>query len=125
MRNGPASILLPSCSIRHSGQGETWGFGGAPVEHVETHAAHVFRGDRLQNQEGRSLPYLDFRRSKSAGLCLKKNWPSTGLSHPISIDVIEVRGEPVLRMALSGTGLAVTADGAGRIDGQLARRLAR
>ena len=28
-------------------RGETWGFGGQPVEHIETHAAHVFLvGDR-------------------------------------------------------------------------------
>jgi hypothetical protein len=43
-------------------RGETWGFDGQPVEHIETHAAHVFLvGDRaFKMKKAVKLPYLDF-----------------------------------------------------------------
>ena len=43
-------------------RGETWGFDGQPVEHMETHAAHVFLvGDRaFKMKKPVKLPYLDF-----------------------------------------------------------------
>ena len=43
-------------------RGETWGFGGQLVEHIETHAAHVFLvGDRaFKMKKAVKLPYLDF-----------------------------------------------------------------
>ena len=43
-------------------RGETWGFAGQPVEHIETHAAHVFLvGDRaFKMKKAVKLPYLDF-----------------------------------------------------------------
>ena len=41
--------------------GHVWGFPRAAVEHIETHAAHVFLcGDRFQNQEGCKIPLSRF-----------------------------------------------------------------
>jgi uncharacterized protein len=42
--------------------GDTWGFPGSAVEHIETHAAHVFLcSDRaFKIKKNVKLPYLDF-----------------------------------------------------------------
>jgi aminoglycoside phosphotransferase family enzyme/predicted kinase len=109
--------------------GETWGFGGAPVEHVETHAAHVFLvADRaFKIKKDVSLPYLDFSTVEKRRAVLEEELAiNRSFAPDIYIDVIEVRGEPVLRMRrFPAQALLSRQMAQGRIDGQLARRLAR
>ena len=69
-------------------KGETWGFPGEPVEHVETHAAHVFLvGDRaFKIKKDVKLPYLDFSdAAKAARASWRRNSRSTASSRPTSI----------------------------------------
>jgi aminoglycoside phosphotransferase family enzyme/predicted kinase len=82
-------------------RGETWGFGGQPVEHIETHAAHVFLvGDRVfKMKKPVKLPYLDFstieRRKSVLEHELEINRP---FAPSVYLRIDEVRGEPVLVM---------------------------
>lgn len=107
---------------------ETWGFPGAAVEHVETHAAHVFLvADRaFKIKKSVKLPYLDFstlerRRAVLAHeLAVNRTWAPA-----IYREVIEVEGEPVLVMNRFDQR-DVLADRVDRhgIDAALAARLA-
>lgn len=82
-------------------RGETWGFGGQPVEHIETHAAHVFLvGDRaFKMKKAVKLPYLDFstieKRRAVLAHELEINRP---FAPSVYLRTDEIRGEPVLVM---------------------------
>ena len=54
--------------------GDTWGFDGQPVEHIETHAAHVFLvGDRaFKMKKAVKLPYLDFSTAEKRKAVLER-----------------------------------------------------
>jgi uncharacterized protein len=81
--------------------GETWGFPGRCVEHVETHAAHVFLvADRaFKMKKDVKLPYLDFSTVEKRRAVLEKEFD---INHAFAPDIYigtgEVRGEPVLVM---------------------------
>lgn len=87
-------------------KGETWGFAGAHVEHVETHAADVFLvGNRaFKIKKPVRLPYLDFsdaeKRRKVLEDELEINRP---FAPDLYLQVAEVRGEPVLVMRRFGS----------------------
>lgn len=82
-------------------KGETWGFPKAPVEHVETHAAHVFLvADRaFKIKKPVKLPYLDFsdraKRREVLGAELDINRRH---APELYLGLNEVLGEPVLVM---------------------------
>jgi aminoglycoside phosphotransferase family enzyme/predicted kinase len=109
-------------------KGETWGFPGAAVDHVETHAAHVFLvGNRaFKMKKDVKLPYLDFstidlRRAVIAHE-LEINRPN---APEIYIGTAEVEGEPVLVMKRFAAQdvLAKVAERA-RLEDTMATRLA-
>ncbi len=82
-------------------KGETWGFPGEPVEHVETHAAHVFltghRAFKIKKQV--KLPYLDFSTVEKRRDVLAAELEINRVFAPdIYLHTDEVRGEPVLVM---------------------------
>ncbi len=82
-------------------RGDTWGFDGQPVEHIETHAAHVFLvGDRaFKMKKAVKLPYLDFSTIEKRKAVLDQELAvNRGFTPSLYIGVIEVLGEPVLAM---------------------------
>lgn len=82
-------------------KGETWGFPGQPVEHVETHAAHVFlTGDRaFKIKKDVTLPYLDFSTPEKRRATLGVELEINRLFTPdLYLRLEEVLGEPVLVM---------------------------
>ncbi len=82
-------------------KGETWGFPQAPVEHIETHAAHVFlAGDRaFKIKKEVKLPYLDFSDKEKRRAVLADEMAINRTFAPdLYLEVREVRGEPVLAM---------------------------
>ena len=82
-------------------EGETWGFGGQPVEHIETHAAHVFLvGDRaFKMKKAVKLPYLDFSTLDKRKAVLDHELAvNRGFTPSLYIGVMEFLGEPVLAM---------------------------
>ncbi len=82
-------------------KGETWGFPGAAVEHIETHAAHVFLvADRaFKVKKPVKLPYLDFSTLERRRAVLAREFAINRAWAPsIYREVIEVAGEPVLAM---------------------------
>jgi aminoglycoside phosphotransferase family enzyme/predicted kinase len=82
-------------------RGETWGFPGKPVEHVETHAAHVFLcGDRaFKIKKSIRLPYLDFSTPELRRAVLERELAINRTFAPeLYVAVIEEDGEPVLVM---------------------------
>jgi aminoglycoside phosphotransferase family enzyme/predicted kinase len=82
-------------------QGKTWGFDGQPVEHIETHAAHVFLvGDRaFKMKKAVKLPYLDFSTVEKRKAVLDQELAvNRGFTPSLYIGVIEVLEEPVLAM---------------------------
>lgn len=82
-------------------KGETWGFSGQPVEHVETHAAHVFLvGERaFKIKKDVLLPYLDFSSPEKRRAALAAELEINRLFTPdIYLRLDEVLGEPVLVM---------------------------
>lgn len=81
--------------------GDTWGFPGAPVEHIETHAAHVFlAGERaFKIKKDVKLPYLDFSTAEKRRAALRAEFEiNRGFAPDLYIGVSEVLGEPVLSM---------------------------
>jgi uncharacterized protein len=81
--------------------GDTWGFPGAAVEHVETHAAHVFLcGDRaFKIKKNLKLPYLDFSTIEKRRSILRHELAINRAFAPdIYLNTIEKCGEPVLVM---------------------------
>ena len=82
-------------------KGETWGFPAEAVEHVETHAAHVFLvHDRaFKIKKDVKLPYLDFSEREKRRAVLEAELEINRLFTPgIYLGVSETRGEPVLVM---------------------------
>ncbi|MFM8746020.1 MAG: AAA family ATPase [Aestuariivirga sp.] len=109
-------------------KGETWGFPGAAVEHIETHAAHVFlAGPRaFKIKKDVKLPYLDFssreKRQQALAAELEINRIFSG---DIYLGLMEVRGEPVLVMRRFAGGALLSWQMAhGGIDAGLAGKLA-
>ena len=82
-------------------KGETWGFPGAPVEHVETHAAYVFlvNNRAFKVKKAVKLPYLDFSTPEKRKAVLEDELAINRVYAPeLYLNVTEVRGEPVLVM---------------------------
>jgi len=109
-------------------KGETWGFPGQPVEHVETHAAHVFLvGDRaFKIKKDVLLPYLDFSSLEKRRTVLAAELEINRLFTPdLYLGVEEVLGEPVLVMRrFPPTALLAWAAAHGGVDAALAGKLA-
>ena len=81
--------------------GDTWGFPGSNVEHIETHAAHVFLcGDRaFKIKKNVKLPYLDFSTVELRHAVLERELVVNRVFAPdIYVKTIEKEGEPVLVM---------------------------
>ncbi len=82
-------------------RGDTWGFGGQSVEHIETHAAHVFLvGDRaFKMKKAVKLPYLDFSTVEKRKAVLEDELAINRAFAPsIYLRTDEIHGEPVLVM---------------------------
>ena len=110
-------------------RGETWGMPGAPVEHIETHAAHVFlAGDKaFKIKKPVKLPYLDFTtRDKRRAVLAHEFEINRRFAPDIYRGLSDVRGEPVLVMNRFAAG-DVLADMVehGRLPDALANDLAR
>lgn len=109
-------------------KGETWGFPGQPVEHVETHAAQVFLvGDRaFKIKKDVQLPYLDFSSVEKRRVALAAELEINRLFTPdLYLRVEEVLGEPVLVMKrFPPTALLAWQMAHGGVDAALAGRLA-
>ena len=108
--------------------GQTWGFSGQPVEHVETHAAHVFLvGDHaFKIKKDVTLPYLDFSSPEKRRAVLAAELDINRLFTPdLYLRLDEVCGEPVLVMRrFPAHDLLAWRMGHGGIDAGLAARLA-
>lgn len=81
--------------------GDTWGFPGSAVEHIETHAAHVFLcGDRaFKIKKNVKLPYLDFSSTEKRRSIIENELVVNLVFAPdIYLNVTEKCGEPVLVM---------------------------
>lgn len=109
-------------------KGETWGFPGQPVEHVETHAADVFLvGDRaFKIKKDVTLPYLDFSTPERRRIALTSELAMNRLFTPgLYLRLDEVLGEPVLVMQrFPANALLAWQMGHGGIDAGLSARLA-
>jgi aminoglycoside phosphotransferase family enzyme/predicted kinase len=109
-------------------KGETWGFPGEPVEHVETHAADVFLvGDRaFKIKKDVTLPYLDFSTVEKRRSVLAAELAINRLFTPdLYLRLDEVLGEPVLVMRrFPAHDLLAWRMGHGGVDAGLAARLA-
>jgi aminoglycoside phosphotransferase family enzyme/predicted kinase len=82
-------------------KGATWGAPGAAVDHIETHAAHVFlvEGFAYKVKKAVKLPYLDFSTLEQRRAVIAREFEiNRALTPGIYLDVIEVAGEPVLKM---------------------------
>lgn len=82
-------------------RGDTWGFDRQPVEHIETHAAHVFLvGDRaFKMKKAVKLPYLDFSTIEKRKAVLERELEINRAFAPsIYLRTDEISGEPVLVM---------------------------
>ncbi len=82
-------------------RGDTWGFDGQPVEHIETHAAHVFlAGDRaFKMKKPVKLPYLDFSTIEKRKAVLEYELEiNRSFAPSLYLRTDEIRGEPVLVM---------------------------
>ncbi|MCA3559756.1 MAG: AAA family ATPase [Aestuariivirga sp.] len=109
-------------------KGETWGLPGQPVEHVETHAAHVFLVGELafKIKKDVRLPYLDFSTPEKRRAALMAELAINRLFTPeLYLRLEEVLGEPVLVMhRFPAHELLAWRMGHGGIDGTLAVKLA-
>jgi uncharacterized protein len=108
--------------------GKTWGDPGAAVEHIETHAAHVFLVGRhaYKLKKAVKLPYLDFSTLEKRRDVIQREFEINRAFAPdIYIGVVEVEGEPVLKMHRFASSAILTGKLAqgGCSDG-LARQLA-
>ena len=82
-------------------RGDTWGFDGQAVEHIETHAAHVFLvGDRaFKMKKAVKLPYLDFSTIEKRKAVLEYELEINRAFAPsIYLRTDKISGEPVLVM---------------------------
>jgi uncharacterized protein len=108
-------------------RGDTWGFGGQPVEHIETHAADVFLvGDRaFKMKKAVKLPYLDFSTIEMRKDVLEHELEINRAFAPsIYLRTDEVGGEPVLVMNRFDQQ-ALLSSQSGGISDAMARDLAR
>ena len=109
-------------------RGETWGRPGVAVEHVETHAAHVFLvGDRaFKIKKDVTLPYLDFSSVEKRRAALADELKINRMFTPdLYLKLEEVMGEPVLVMRrFPATALLAWQAQHGGIDAVLAAKLA-
>ncbi len=109
-------------------RGETWGFPGQPVEHVETHAAHVFlAGDgAFKIKKDVKLPYLDFSSVDKRRAALVAELEINRIFAPdLYLEVREVMEEPVLVMRrFPAQALLAWRMAHGGVDAGLAARLA-
>ncbi|MBM3520938.1 MAG: hypothetical protein FJX63_09280, partial [Alphaproteobacteria bacterium] len=109
-------------------EGAAWGFPGEPVEHIETHAAHVFLVSAWAFKVKKEivLPYLDFSTSERRRAMLADELAINRRFAPqIYEKVIEVEGEPALVMHRFDNRLLLSAlVGGGRVGDGLARGLA-
>lgn len=81
--------------------GTTWGFPGASVAHIETHAADVFlAGDRaFKIKKPVKLPYLDFStREKRHAVLTRELEVNRAFAPDLYLGVTEIEGEPALVM---------------------------
>jgi aminoglycoside phosphotransferase family enzyme/predicted kinase len=95
-KNGASAALNPEFLL-----GGTWNFPNEPVEHIETHAAHVFLcGDRaFKIKKAVKLPYLDFSTIEQRRDVLARELAINKAYAPdIYLHVTEKLGEPVLVM---------------------------
>ena len=110
-------------------RGETWGYPGEPVEHMETHAAHVFLvADRaFKIKKAVKLPYLDFSDAEKRRAVLAQELAINRIFAPdLYLRTAEVKGEPVLVMRRFPSQALLSWQMAhGDIDPALAARLAR
>ncbi len=108
--------------------GDTWGFPGLAVEHIETHAAHVFlcgyRAFKIKKDV--KLPYLDFSTVALRRAVLQRELAiNTTFAPDIYLEVIEKKGEPVLVMQrFEASAMLSSLVGHGGIADQLSARLA-
>ncbi|MDP1701164.1 MAG: AAA family ATPase [Aestuariivirga sp.] len=108
-------------------RGDTWGFGGQPVEHIETHAAHVFLvGDRaFKMKKAVKLPYLDFSTIEKRKAVLEHELEINRAFAPsVYLRTDEIRGEPVLVMNRFKQEELLSSQSGGIAD-SMARELAR
>src|SRR3990170_7635152 len=108
-------------------RGGTWGFDGQPVEHMETHAAHVFLvGDRaFKMKKPVKLPYLDFSTVEKRRAVLEHELEINRAFAPsLYLRNDEIHGEPVLVMKRFEQE-ALLSSQAGGITDAMAKELAR
>ena len=108
-------------------RGDTWGFGGQPLEHIETHAAHVFLvGDcAFKMKKAVKLPYLDFSTVEKRKAVLEQELEINRAFAPsIYLRTDEVRGEPVLVMNRFDQEALLSSQSGGITDA-MAKELAR
>jgi uncharacterized protein len=109
-------------------KGETWGFPGEAVEHIETHAAHVFLvADRaFKIKKDVLLPYLDFSSLEKRQAALEAELQINRLFTPdLYLRVDAVLGEPVLVMRrFAASALLAWRMAHGEIEPSLAAKLA-
>ena len=108
-------------------RGDTWGFGGQPLEHIETHAAHVFLvGDcAFKMKKAVKLPYLDFSTVEKRKAVLERELEINRAFAPsIYLRTDEVRGEPVLVMNRFDQEALLSSQSGGITDA-MAKELAR
>jgi hypothetical protein len=107
--------------------GETWGFDGQPVEHIETHAAHVFLvGDcAFKMKKAVKLPYLDFSTIEKRKAVLESELEINRAFAPsIYLRTDEIHGEPVLVMNRFDQQALLSSQSGGITDA-MAKELAR
>jgi uncharacterized protein len=81
--------------------GKTWGFPEQHVEHIETHAAHVFLCGHyaFKMKKNVNLPYLDFSTVEKRRKVLAREFQiNKSFAPQLYLSVIEIAGEPVLKM---------------------------
>lgn len=109
--------------------GSTWGAPGARVEHVETHAAHVFLvGERAYKiKKAVKYPYLDFSSVEKREAVLARELETNRIFAPdIYLHVARVLDEPVLVMRrFRGDDLLAERLKRGPMPPDLSRALAR
>jgi uncharacterized protein len=110
-------------------KGATWGFPGEPVEHVETHAAHVFlvRDHAFKIKKPVKLPYLDFSDKAKRSAVLAAELEINRVFAPdLYLRTDEVKDEPVLVMRrFPSHALLSWRMAHGEIDAALAAGLAK
>ena len=109
-------------------KGETWGLPGEAVEHVETHAAHVFLagGRAFKIKKDVTLPYLDFSTVEKRRAALAAELEINRVFTPdLYLGLEEVLGEPVLVMRrFAASALLAWIMAHGDIGPELSGRLA-